>query len=186
MRALRFETFGAPSVLHLVDVADPQPRDGFAIVRVTAASINPSDVKNVAGAMEGTVLPRTPGRDFAGVVERGPDDWMARYFFTGGMMPSKDLLPGFDRDLRCVERWRLDGTHYQRTSEAWLARMDANSLLLRPVLMRTYGDAQARLWCTRWRIFFMACAELWGYRGGSEWIVAHYLFEKARRDLPRS
>lgn len=85
MRALRFEAFGPPSMLHLVDVADPAPRDGFAIVRVTAASINPSDVKNVAGAMEGTVLPRTPGRDFAGVVERGPDEWMGREVFgTGG------------------------------------------------------------------------------------------------------
>src|SRR5580693_2636097 len=75
MRALRFETFGPPSVLQLVDVADPEPRDGFAIVRVTAASINPSDVKNVAGAMEGTILPRTPGRDFAGVVVSGPPEW---------------------------------------------------------------------------------------------------------------
>jgi NADPH:quinone reductase len=85
MRALRFETFGPPSVLRLVDVADPEPRDGFAIVRVTAASINPSDVKNVAGAMEGTVLPRTPGRDFAGIVESGPDEWKGREVFgTGG------------------------------------------------------------------------------------------------------
>jgi NADPH2:quinone reductase len=85
MRALRFEAFGAPSVLRLADVPDPQARDGFAVVRVTAASINPSDVKNVAGAMEGTVLPRTPGRDFAGVVEHGPDEWLGREVFgTGG------------------------------------------------------------------------------------------------------
>jgi NADPH:quinone reductase len=85
MRALRFEAFGAPSVLRLVDVADPQPRDGFATVRLAAASINPSDVKNVAGMMEGTVLPRTPGRDFAGVVECGPAEWVGREVFgTGG------------------------------------------------------------------------------------------------------
>jgi NADPH:quinone reductase-like Zn-dependent oxidoreductase len=85
MRALRFHTFGGPSVLALADVADPVADDGFAVVRVTAASINPSDVKNVEGAMEGTTLPRTPGRDFAGVVERGPTEWVGREVFgTGG------------------------------------------------------------------------------------------------------
>jgi NADPH:quinone reductase-like Zn-dependent oxidoreductase len=85
MRALRFEKFGDPSVLHVVDLPDPAPGDGFAVVRVTGASINPSDVKNVAGAMEGTTLPRTPGRDYAGVVERGPAEWIGREVFgTGG------------------------------------------------------------------------------------------------------
>lgn len=98
MRALRFDVFGAPSVLHLADVADPLAGDGFAVVRVTAASINPSDVKNVAGAMEGTTLPRTPGRDFAGVVESGSPEWAGREVFgTGG-----DL--GFT----------VDGSHAQR------------------------------------------------------------------------
>jgi cyclopropane-fatty-acyl-phospholipid synthase len=111
---------------------------------------------------------------------RGSDDWMARHFFTGGMMPSEDLLPAIDRDVRCIERWRLDGTHYQRTAEAWLARMDAAAHLLRPVLARTYGEANLQTWWTRWRLFFLACAELWGYRRGSEWIVSHYLFEAAR------
>src|SRR5580700_8343670 len=85
MRALRFDAFGPPPVLRLVDLPNPGARDGFAVVRVTAASINPSDVKNVAGAMEGTTLPRTPGRDFAGVVERGPHEWEGRDVFgTGG------------------------------------------------------------------------------------------------------
>jgi len=113
---------------------------------------------------------------------RGPDDWMARYFFTGGMMPSEDLLPAFDRHVRCIERWRLDGTHYQRTAEAWLARMDANRDALLPVLARTYGRREAQTWWIRWRLFFMACAELWGYRQGTEWIVCHYLFEPAVSD----
>ena len=108
---------------------------------------------------------------------RGPADWMARYFFTGGMMPSEDLLPGFDKHVRCIERWRLDGTHYQRTADSWLARMDANRRVLRPILAQTYGEENARLWWARWRLFFMACAELWGYHHGSEWIVCHYLFE---------
>jgi NADPH:quinone reductase-like Zn-dependent oxidoreductase len=85
MRALRFDAFGPPSMLRVADLPDPEARDGFAIVRVTAASINPSDVKNVAGAMEGTTLPRTPGRDFAGVVEDGPPEWEGRDVFgTGG------------------------------------------------------------------------------------------------------
>jgi len=85
MRALRFERFGDPSVLRLADVPDPAPADGFAVVRITGASINPSDVKNVAGAMEGTTLPRTPGRDYAGIVERGPSQWIGREVFgTGG------------------------------------------------------------------------------------------------------
>ncbi|HMD31506.1 MAG TPA: cyclopropane-fatty-acyl-phospholipid synthase family protein [Candidatus Acidoferrales bacterium] len=110
--------------------------------------------------------------------DRGPNDWMARHFFAGGMMPSEDLLPSFDRDVRCLERWRLDGTHYQRTANAWLARMDANSGRLLPVLAATYGRRHAQKWRQRWRLFFMACAELWGYRGGSEWIVCHYLFGK--------
>ena len=110
---------------------------------------------------------------------RGPEDWMARYFFTGGMMPSEDLLPSFHRHVRCLQRWRLDGTHYRRTAEAWLARMDASRDALRPVIVRTYGQVDAKLWWTRWRIFFMACSELWGYHGGSEWIVCHYLFEPA-------
>ena len=110
---------------------------------------------------------------------RGPGDWMAQYFFTGGMMPSEDLLPGFRRHVRCIERWRLDGTHYQRTAEAWLARMDAHRAVLLPIVARTYGRENARLWWQRWRLFFMACAELWGYSRGSEWIVCHYLFEPA-------
>jgi cyclopropane-fatty-acyl-phospholipid synthase len=117
---------------------------------------------------------------------RGPADWMARYFFTGGMMPSEDLLPSFDRHVRCHERWRLDGTHYQRTAEAWLARMDANRHALLPVLADTYGPAEAKTWWSRWRLFFMACAELWGYRRGTEWIVCHYLFEPAAPDALRS
>src|SRR6202042_3914537 len=104
MRALRFDVFGTPSVLHLADVADPIASDGFAVIRVTAASINPSDVKNVAGAMEGTTLPRTPGRDFAGIVERGPASWVGREVFgTGG-----DL--GFTVDGSHAERLVLPGT----------------------------------------------------------------------------
>jgi cyclopropane-fatty-acyl-phospholipid synthase len=106
---------------------------------------------------------------------RNDGDWMAQHFFTGGLTPSDDLLTHFDRNLQVSEYWRVPGTHYQKTSEAWLANMDANKPRLLSLLAATYGAADAKKWWTRWRIFFMACAELWGYRDGHEWLVSHYL-----------
>ena len=109
---------------------------------------------------------------------RSDADWMARWFFTGGLMPSVGLLRHFQADLRLAEEWQVDGRHYQRTANDWLANMDRNAARIRPLLAETYGAAEARRWWIRWRVFFMACAELFGYAGGSEWLVAHYLFEK--------
>lgn len=107
-------------------------------------------------------------------------DWMARYFFTGGQMPSDDLLLYFQEQLKIEEHWQVSGTHYQKTSEAWLSRMDAAAEELKPLIAETYGEAEAKKWWVWWRCFFMACAELWGYRGGDEWIVSHYRFRNSK------
>lgn len=110
---------------------------------------------------------------------RGEGDWLAQHFFTGGMMPSDDLLTFFDQDLKVEERWRVSGMHYQKTSEDWLRNMDAAKAGILPLLAATYGAGAAKRWWVRWRIFFMACAELWGYSAGSEWIVSHYRLVKS-------
>jgi cyclopropane-fatty-acyl-phospholipid synthase len=98
------------------------------------------------------------------------DGWMARRFFTAGTMPSDDLLPRFDNDLALEAHWRVSGLHYARTAEAWLERLDANRFEVERVV--------GRRWAANWRVFFLACAELWGYRGGAEWLVSHYRFTK--------
>jgi cyclopropane-fatty-acyl-phospholipid synthase len=111
-------------------------------------------------------------------VPRDATDWMSRYFFTGGQMPAHDLLLQFQDDLRLVADWKVDGTHYQRTAEHWLQNMDAHRAEIMPLFAATYGPENATRWWAYWRVFYMACAELWGYRKGGEWLVSHYLFQK--------
>lgn len=107
----------------------------------------------------------------------GADNWLGRHFFTGGLMPAADTLLHFQDDLLLERRWLLEGTHYSRTANLWLAHQDAQRTRVLEVLRETYG-ANARLWFERWRIFWMACAELFGFAGGTEWLVAHYRFAR--------
>lgn len=111
-------------------------------------------------------------------VERDASDWMSRYFFSGGMMPSDDLALQFQDHLRFRRRWRWDGTHYQRTANAWLENMDRERAAIQPIFERTYGAQNVNQWIVRWRVFFMSCAELFGFEGGQQWWVSHYLFER--------
>lgn len=118
-------------------------------------------------------------REFAYFFEtEGEDNWMERYFFTGGMMPSDDLMLYFQDDLVMSGHWRLNGTHYQKTAEAWLKKMAINREEILQVFEVVYGADQKMRWFQRWRIFFMACSELCGFKKGNEWYVSHYLFEK--------
>ncbi len=107
----------------------------------------------------------------------GEDNWMGKYFFTGGQMPSHHLLYSFQKDLYLETSWAWDGTHYQKTSEDWLKNMDDNSEIIMQIFKKTYGSESTE-WFNRWRVFFMSCAELFGYDKGQEWGVSHYLFSK--------
>ena len=109
---------------------------------------------------------------------RDNSDWMSRYFFTGGMMPARGLFPLFQDDLKLVQEWTVKGRHYAQTAEHWLQNMDAHEGEIRPRLAETYGADQATRWWVYWRVFFMACAELWKFRDGEEWHVSHYLFHR--------
>ncbi len=109
---------------------------------------------------------------------RDETDWMSKYFFAGGIMPSQDLLLFFQKDLRIESQWHVDGTHYQQTSEHWLENMDRHRERITELFAETYGADQALTWIVRWRLFFIAVAEFFGTDRGREWFVSHYLFRK--------
>ena len=111
-------------------------------------------------------------------VSQGPSDWMSRYFFTGGQMPAHDLFSYFQDDLKLLQDWKVNGRHYQQTAEHWLQNMDAHKAEILPIFADTYGPDNVTKWWSYWRVFYMSCTELWGYRDGNEWLVSHYLFKK--------
>lgn len=111
-------------------------------------------------------------------VDRDTTDWMTRYFFAGGLMPSHDLFSFFQEDLRMVRQWKVNGRHYWRTCEQWLENQDRHRAEIMPLFETTYGKGQALCWFTRWRLFYLSCAELFRYEGGEQWGVSHFLFEK--------
>jgi cyclopropane-fatty-acyl-phospholipid synthase len=119
-------------------------------------------------------------REFAYTFDGGPDDWMGEYFFQSGLMPSEDLFGHFNDHLRIIDHWRVSGRHYAATLNAWLAKFDASRPAIAKILENVYPDPHR--WMQRWRMFFMTCAELFGYANGNEWFVAHYLMTKTTAD----
>ncbi|PJZ70795.1 SAM-dependent methyltransferase [Leptospira perolatii] len=107
-------------------------------------------------------------------------DWMAQHFFFGGQMPSHQLLLYFQKDLLLENQWIINGMNYARTSEAWLSNFHANKSKILEIFARTYGEDQKKKWFVYWKVFFMACAELWKFNQGEEWIISHYLFRKSK------
>lgn len=105
-------------------------------------------------------------------------DWMARYFFTGGTMPSQDLLHYFNDHLTIENQWAVSGEHYQKTLESWLKIMDQKKDELYPILESTYGAENAEKWWNYWRLFFISSAEFFGCSDGNEWFISQYLFQK--------
>lgn len=110
----------------------------------------------------------------------GDDNWMGKYFFTGGLMPSADTLLHFADALSLQQRWLVPGRHYAQTSNHWLENQDANKIRIREILIQTYGADLADVWAQRWRMFWMSCAELFDYNQGNEWMVAHYRFSNRK------
>lgn len=111
----------------------------------------------------------------------GDDNWMGKYFFTGGQMPSHNLLAQFQEDLKLEKQWLWSGTHYQKTSEAWLENHRKNKMDIMKIFNRVYGADEAARWYHRWEVFFLAVAELFGFKNGQEWGVSHYLFTKQEK-----
>jgi cyclopropane-fatty-acyl-phospholipid synthase len=112
-------------------------------------------------------------------IDKGPSDWMSRHFFSGGIMPSADLPLRIGGDLAVERHWQWNGNHYARTLRSWLNQMDSRKDTVMPILAETYGEDDASRWWMRWRIFFMACEELFAYNDGGEWYVSHYLLKRA-------
>jgi cyclopropane-fatty-acyl-phospholipid synthase len=108
------------------------------------------------------------------------DDWMGRHFFTGGMMPSADLLEHVDSPFSVEQRHEISGVHYARTAEAWHSNLVANAQRVQDLFARDLGESEAKRRYERWRLFFLACAELFGFQSGTQWVVAHTVLAPKR------
>lgn len=108
----------------------------------------------------------------------GEDDWMTKYFFAGGTMPSMELLLRFQKHLICTHTWYVNGVNYSKTLEDWLLKHDAAKSKILALFADTYGKDQALKWYVYWRLFYLACSELFAYENGERWGVGHYLFTK--------
>jgi cyclopropane-fatty-acyl-phospholipid synthase len=118
-------------------------------------------------------------REFAYPFEdRDDGDWMAREFFSAGLMPSEDLIGRCIRQLRIEQQWRVNGRHYARTANAWLANLDRCADEIIQILAGAYGASEASLRLRRWRLFFLACRETFAFGDGEEWFVSHYLLDR--------
>ena len=106
------------------------------------------------------------------------NSWMAKYFFTGGTMPSADLFMWFQEHLTVLDRWTVNGVNYGKTSEDWLINMDKNRKEILEIFKKCYGAGNEEIWFQRWRIFYLAVAETFAYDNGEEWPVVHYLFSR--------
>ena len=115
-------------------------------------------------------------REFPYHFEKG---WMAENFFSGGTMPSKDLLLFFNKHLKCEQQWAVNGKHYSKTLDAWNVRLDKNDKEVKELFVQTYGKGTENKWLFNWRLFNMACSELFQYNDGNEWFISHYRFVKA-------
>ncbi len=118
--------------------------------------------------------------------DQSNEDWMSRYFFSGGVMPSDELLLRFQDDMSLETQWRWSGLHYQKTADAWIDQMDKNKPVLMTELTAEYGSESANRWFHRWRMFYLACSELFGYQNGNQWWVSHYLFGKHSKTIASS
>lgn len=107
----------------------------------------------------------------------GDTNWMGRYFFTGGLMPRYSMFDEFRNDMIVANQWKWSGLHYQKTADAWLAHLDRNVASVKALLQTVYGNDDSRRWLIRWRMFFLACSELFGFANGDEWFVGHYLLK---------
>ena len=108
-------------------------------------------------------------------------DWMTKYFFYGGMMPSFDILSFFENDLKVIKSWKVNGNHYKKTCRSWLENQDKNKNKIMTIFKKCY-DKDALIWFNRWRIFWMSCEELFGYKNGSEWYVGHFLMSRKKQN----